>query len=69
MQASGTVVEAAGLRKWQVRLDHNKKIVTISTSAIKKIEANVGIPMVSTKIFLFCFCITQIILTKFIIII
>ena len=47
LQATGTVVEAAGLRKWRVRLDHNNKIVTISTAAIKKIEANVGLPMVS----------------------
>ena len=45
--ATGTVLHSIDHRKWEVRLEYNGKVVQIASSAMKVIESEAGIPMVS----------------------
>ena len=49
-EATGVIVEPAGLRKWRVCLNHSNKIKTISTAALNIIADGVGLPQVSKSV-------------------
>ena len=42
----GTVVGSCGLRKWQVRFDHNGEVKTdISSNQLRVVDSTVGVPI------------------------
>ena len=46
LQATGVVIEADGLGKRKVRFDHNNKVASIATTALRVIDAAAGLPLV-----------------------